>query len=58
MPATCPTCQTQFEPKRPWQRFDKPACRRAYHRGGTGSDHEHRIAELERRVAELEKRRP
>lgn len=57
-PATCPTCQGQFKPKRRWQRFCSSAHRRAYHKGTGGGDMAKRVEELERRVAELEARCP
>jgi hypothetical protein len=24
----CPICKTEFEPKRPWQKYDKDRCRK------------------------------
>lgn len=53
-PATCPHCGTGFAPRRSWQKFDKPACRRAYHKGTGGGDLAKRVAELEERVRKLE----
>ena len=52
--ATCPVCQAQFAPKKPWQRFDKSACRRAFHKAAGGGEMAKRLLDLERRMAEVE----
>jgi hypothetical protein len=52
-PATCLHCQAQFTPRRPWQRFDKSACRRAFHKAN-GKPDQQRLEELEKRVSDLE----
>lgn len=53
-PATCPHCRETFTPRRPWQKFDRPACRRAFHKATGGGDLGKRVAELEQRVRDLE----
>lgn len=52
--ATCPHCRETFTPQRPWQKFDRPACRRAYHKAGGESGLVQKVAELEERVRRLE----
>jgi hypothetical protein len=47
----CRQCREPFAPKRPWQKFCTPACRRAHHAGGGMQ----RVDDLERRVTELER---
>lgn len=48
--ATCPVCKAAFTPKRSWQRFCSPPCRKAYHSAPDP------VAMLRREVEELRER--
>ena len=46
----CRQCRSPFAPRKSWQKFCSPACRRLHHAGGGVA----KVEELERRVQELE----
>lgn len=53
-PATCPSCGSQFQPKRPWQRFCSVRCRSVAHKQGSPGSMQQRVQELERRLGLVE----
>lgn len=54
--AVCPTCRSQFEPRRAWQRYCSNRCRTLGHKRGDGGTLHDRMLEMERRLERLEGR--
>lgn len=53
-PGTCPSCGSQFQPRRPWQRFCSVRCRSVAHKQGSPGSLQQRVQELERRLELVE----